>query len=75
MLKANPKIIKEYVYGLGSGLRFGVAKEICTPKNLKLNTENLISIINDYGKNYNVTDDELVVSMLYIGLKLMFPCK
>jgi len=73
MLKTKPLIIKEYVYGLGSGLRFGV-DEICPPENLKLNTQNYISIIDDYGNKNNTPDNELIAGMLYVGLKLMFPC-
>ena len=73
MLKTKPLIIREYVYGLGSGLRFGV-DEICPPENLKLNTQNYISIIDDYGNKNNTPDNELIAGMLYVGLKLMFPC-
>jgi hypothetical protein len=77
MKKSDLKSLNEYIDGLGSGLRFATInqKEWCVPENLRLNTNNYFSIIDDYAKRSNAPDDELVVALLFYGFKTTFPCK
>ena len=77
MKKSDPKSLNKYIDGLGSGLRFATInqKEWCVPKNLRLNINNYFSIIDDYAKRSNASDDELVVALLFYGFKTTFPCK
>ena len=77
MLREDPKSLNEYVYGLGSSLTtFGFDKgQYCPPKSLRINTKNYISISNDYANSSNAPDDELVITLLYVGLRITFPCK
>jgi hypothetical protein len=79
--------VRFYIIGVGRGYlwanieikRNGGKPMFCPPENLSINSENIISVLNqkikDFEKNGIIKDDWDTEYILLLGLEETFPCK